>query len=47
MLPSTSQLLLQTSVDRLAARAAVRGQSANVAPQSTSYFGYWFSHWRA
>ncbi|WP_176560712.1 hypothetical protein [Pseudomonas sp. ICMP 561] len=47
MLPSTSQPLLQTSVDRLVARAAVCGQLADVAPQNTSYFGYWFSHWRA
>lgn len=47
MLPSTLQPLLQTSVNRLVARAAVRGQSTSVAAQSTSYYGYWFSHWRA
>lgn len=35
------------SVDRCACSVAVRAASLSTGLQFNTYYGYWFSHWRA
>ncbi|MCV4343175.1 hypothetical protein [Pseudomonas capsici] len=48
MLPSaSSQLLHPASVERSVATVTARIASAAACLPVNSYYGYWFSHWRA
>ncbi|RMR34086.1 hypothetical protein ALP91_00173 [Pseudomonas savastanoi pv. glycinea] len=48
MLQSTSSLLqAATGISCRACAMAVRVASVNAPVQLNSYYGYWFSHWRA